>query len=45
VAEALHASAAADIADLTATLAAAVGAHWTVTGHAVLTAASPTFAG
>jgi DNA/RNA-binding domain of Phe-tRNA-synthetase-like protein len=43
VAEALHPSAAADIADLTATLAAEVGALWTVTGHGILTASTPTF--
>jgi DNA/RNA-binding domain of Phe-tRNA-synthetase-like protein len=42
VAEALHPSAAADIADLTATLAAEVGL-WSLTASAVLTSASPTF--
>jgi DNA/RNA-binding domain of Phe-tRNA-synthetase-like protein len=44
VAEALHASAAADVAALTTTLATEVAAAWSVTPtSAVLTAAAPTF--
>ena len=43
VAEALHPSAAEDIADLTATLAAEIGALWSVNASGVLTSASPTF--
>jgi hypothetical protein len=46
VAEALHASAATDVAALTAMLAAEVAAKWSVTPvGAVLTAAAPVFTG